>query len=146
MAGRPKPSAAKALKGNPGKRAAAPVNHSPGMPPPPPGLPKDAQAEWLRVSGLLRNRGDLSELDQAGLADYCVCKVRLDQCEADISRRGVLIEGGRGLVKNPSLQIARTYRAALVKWVDLFGMAPGPRGRIHAPKSEPEDDPDGMFG
>lgn len=145
MAGRPKPRAAATLKGNPGKRPGQPVNHLPGLPPPPSGLPKEAQAEWRRVSALLRGRGDLSELDQAGLADYCVCKVRLEQCEADISKRGVLIDGARGPVKNPALQIARTYRAALAKWVDLFGLAPGPRGRLAVAKVEIDDDPDGMF-
>lgn len=95
---------------------------------------------------LLGRRGDLSELDQAGLADYCLCKVRLEQCEEDIGKRGVLIEGQRGFVKNPALQIARQYRAALQRWVDFFGLAPAPRGRISVPKSEPADDPDGMFG
>lgn len=146
MAGRGKAAQSKKLAGNPGKRPEGNAPRLPGAPAAPPSLPEEARAEWDRMVILLGRRGDLSELDQAGLADYCLCKVRLEQCEEDIGKRGVLIEGQRGFVKNPALQIARQYRAALQRWVDFFGLAPAPRGRISVPKSEPADDPDGMFG
>lgn len=108
-------------------------------------MPEEALAEWQRVVRLLRDRGDLSELDQAGLADYCLCRVRLEECERQIAEQGVLIQGQRGLVKNPALQIARQYRAAMQKWADLFGLTPASRSRISVPKAEADDDPDGMF-
>jgi P27 family predicted phage terminase small subunit len=146
MARPAKATAKKSLRGNPGKRALAaiPLN-VPGLPDPPKGLPGEALAEWWRVTKLLRERGDLSELDQAGLSDYCLCRIRLEQCEADITKRGVLIEGQRGLVKNPALQLARQYRSAMAKWVELFGLAPLSRQRISIPPPEVNDDPDGFF-
>lgn len=97
------------------------------------------------MTRLLSDRGDLSELDQAGLADYCLCRIRLEQCEADITQRGILVGGQRGLVKNPSLQLARQYRSAMAKWVELFGLAPLSRQRISVPPPEVNDDPDGFF-
>lgn len=102
-------------------------------------------SEWRRLTELLSARGDLSELDQAALADYCLCRVRLEECERLIAEQGVLVRGQRGLVKNPALQIARQYRAALQKWSDLFGLTPASRGKINIPRQEIDDDPDGMF-
>lgn len=115
------------------------------MPDPPPSLPQKALSEWERLTRLLAARGDLSELDQAALADYCLCKMRLEECEAKISQHGVLVKGQRGLVKNPALQIARQYRAAMQKWGEYFGLTPASRGKINIPKHEINDDPDGMF-
>lgn len=135
----------KDLRGNPGKRASCPPLNLIGVPEPPAYLPEEALQEWQRVVGLLMDRGDLSALDQAGLADYCICTVRLKECEADISARGVLIPGQRGQVKNPSLQIARQYRAALQKWADMFGLTPSSRSRLTVPTPEPQDDAYGIF-
>jgi P27 family predicted phage terminase small subunit len=94
---------------------------------------------------LLRDRGDLSELDQASLADLCICRMRLEECERQIAEHGVLVPGQRGLVKNPAVQIARQYRVALQKWADQFGCTPAARSRISAPPAETNDDPEGMF-
>lgn len=138
-------TAEKSLRGNPGRRVLDAPNHLAGEPRAPEALPEEALAEWQRVVRLLRDRGDLSELDQAGLADYCLCRVRLEECERQIAEQGVLIPGQRGLVKNPALQIARQYRAAMQKWADLFGLTPASRSRISVPKAEADDDPDGMF-
>jgi P27 family predicted phage terminase small subunit len=145
--GRPaKPTAKKALRGNPGKRDLSAVAlNIPGLPDPPERLPAEALPEWRRVTKLLRERGDLSDLDQAGLADYCLCRLRLEQCEAQITAEGTLIQGQRGMVKNPAIQIARQYRSAMAKWVELFGLASLSRQRISVPPPEVNDDPDGFF-
>lgn len=105
-----------------------------GVPSMPPGLPERAQQEWSRVVALLAARGDLSELDQAPLGDYCVCAVRLAELEADITKRGVLVKGQRGLVKNPSVQISREYRTALARWADALGLTPASRNRMTLPE------------
>ncbi len=140
-----KPLALQDRRGNPNKRPPKVPQHLPGVPEPPASLPPAALNEWERLTRLLSARGDLSELDQAALADYCLCRVRLEECERQIAEQGVLIHGQRGLVKNPALQIARQYRAALQKWSDLFGLTPASRGKINIPKQEIHDDPDGMF-
>jgi P27 family predicted phage terminase small subunit len=113
----------------------------PGVPSMPSGLPRRARQEWARVVVLLGERGDLSELDQAAIADYCRCVAGLERAEADVVARGTLIRGQRGLVKNPSLQIAREYRTALAKWTDLLGMNPASRNRMALPDaSDAEED------
>lgn len=141
-----KPPALQDRRGNPNKRPAKVIQHLPGFPEPPASLPPEALSEWERLTKLLFARGDLSELDQAALADYCLCRVRLEECERQIAEQGVLVKGHRGvLAKNPALQIARQYRAALQKWSDLFGLTPASRGKINIPKQEIHDDPDGMF-
>jgi P27 family predicted phage terminase small subunit len=93
----------------------------------PSGLSQAAQAEWERLTGLLRERGALDAIDQAALNDYLVCWQRLTEAEADIETRGLLVEGERGPVKNPACQLARQYRAALTAWSKEFGLTPASR-------------------
>src|SRR4051794_35878305 len=83
-------------------------------PVPPNDLNVEGIHEWKRITGLLRDRNALDGLDQAALRDYLVCWQRLQDCEADIGKRGVLVKGARGLVKNPSLQIAKSYRESML--------------------------------
>jgi len=138
MTGRRKSAKQKQLET--GKRPEQPTN-LPGVPSMPPGLPARAQSEWARVVDLLAKRGDLSELDQAAIADYCRCLARLENLEADITARGELVDGDRGKVKNPSIQLAREYRASLMKWSDALGMTPASRNRMTLPDpSSNEDD------
>jgi P27 family predicted phage terminase small subunit len=117
----------------------APIN-LPGIPAMPRSLPKAAQQEWVRVVELLRKRGDLSELDQAAIADYCLCRTRLDTLERDITKRGELVRGQRGLVKNPSVQLAREYRSSLARWTDLLGMNPASRNRMTLPDTSDQSE------
>jgi P27 family predicted phage terminase small subunit len=91
-----------------------------------------AKTEWTRVTCLLRNRDLLDALDQNALADYVTCWERLQQCEAEISRYGVLVEGsnGRGRVKNPAVQLSRQYRDALMSWSKELGLTVASRTRL----------------
>jgi P27 family predicted phage terminase small subunit len=107
----------------------------PGIPAMPTGMPSRAQQEWYRMVELLQKRGDLSELDQAAIADYCLCLARLENLEADITKRGELVRGQRGKVKNPSIQLAREYRASLMKWADALGLTPASRNRMTLPET-----------
>lgn len=126
------PNRIKRATGNPGKRALnTPPDVTPGAPTCPSTLPAAAKAEWRRIVPLLDEYNLLTRLDGRALADYCLCCARLDEAEQDITTRGLLIQGERGLVKNPNAQIARQYRQALVKWAELFGLSPGPRGRLN---------------
>lgn len=98
----------------------------------PKGLSPEAAREWKRVTGLLRSRNALDGLDQTALHDYLVCWQRLTECEAEISKFGVMVAGAndRGRVKNPAIQIARTYRDALVTWSREIGLTFASRTRL----------------
>jgi P27 family predicted phage terminase small subunit len=156
---KPKPDTVKKLQGNPGKRALKPPAKSSEKavkPPPkadesatsgttpvlkmPAGLPAAAQREWKRVVPFLEKAGVVNGYDQAALADYCLCVHRLAECEADVTKRGVLVEGERGKVKNPALQLAREYRNSIRQWCSEFGLTPSSRGRMNIPEPETEDE------
>jgi P27 family predicted phage terminase small subunit len=113
--------------------------HKAAEPEMPVGLSLPAQHEWRRVTGLLRDREALDSLDQAAINDYVVCWDRLRECEADIAERGCLVESdrGRGKVKNPSIQVARQYRDALVQWSKEFALTPAARSRVVMPEPKP---------
>jgi len=109
----------------------------------PPELSPEAEQEWRRVTGLLRERTALDALDETALIDYLTCWIRLRECEADVAARGVLVEGGggRGKVKNPACQLARQYRDHLIAWCKEFGFTPGSRSRIELPPPEEPNNP-----
>jgi len=109
----------------------------------PPELSPEAEQEWRRVTGLLRERTALDALDETALIDYLTCWIRLRECEADVAARGVLVEGGggRGKVKNPACQLARQYRDHLIAWCKEFGFTPSSRSRIELPPPEEPNNP-----
>jgi len=149
MAGRPKPKKKKLLDANPGKRRLPePVKPPPGVPSMPAGLSAVAREEWERVVPILDKMGVLSVLDRAALADYCLCVARVAELEMLIDKRGSGIRGRNRsdrFVKNPLFAVVRQYRASLQRWCDLFGFAPGPRGRLDVPEQPANDDPEGLL-
>ena len=105
----------------------------------PAGLTEAARHEWRRVLALLREREVLDALDEPALVDYARCWMRLEEAEQDIARRGVLVKGERGKVKNPSIQIARTYRDSLVRWCKELGFSPWARLKLATPAAKKND-------
>ncbi len=149
MAGRAKSKARKKLENNPGKRRIPePVKPPPGVPDMPKGMPKLAIEEWARVVPILDKMGVLSVLDRAGLADYCLCVARVGELERAIGKQGIAVKGryrGDRQIKHPLFAVVRQYRASLQRWCDLFGFAPGPRGRLDVPEQPANDDPEGLL-
>jgi P27 family predicted phage terminase small subunit len=79
-------------------------------------------------------------VDVAALLDYCVCVARIDQCERDLSRNGLLRETERGFVKNPSTTIVSQYRAQYKIYLREFGLSPSARVSIKPPGDDDGDD------
>jgi P27 family predicted phage terminase small subunit len=101
-----------------------------------------ARREWRRVVPVLKVTAGLAEVDAQLLHDYCVCVARIDQCEREMSRRGLLIEGERGWQKNGATTVAGQYRQQLRAYIGELGLSPSARGRIAPPKGDDdEDDP-----
>lgn len=98
-----------------------------------------ARREWRRVVPVLKTTAGLTAVDAAALQDYCICVARIDQCERDISRRGMLIEGERGWQKNGATTVVSQYRAQYKIYLREFGLSPSARVGI----SPPGDDDDG---
>lgn len=102
-----------------------------------------ARREWRRVVPVLKYTAGLAEVDAAALQDYCVCVARIDQCEREISRRGMLLEGERGWQKNGATTVVSQYRAQYKIYLREFGLSPSARVGITPPGDD--DDGDDVF-
>lgn len=101
-----------------------------------------ARREWRRVVPVLKYTAGLAEVDVTLLQDYCVCVARIDQCERELSRRGLLMEGERGWQKNGATTVVGQYRQQLKAYIGELGLSPSARGRMTPPKGDDdEDDP-----
>lgn len=97
-----------------------------------------ARREWRRVVPVLRVAAGLGAVDAHVLTDYCICVARIDECERDISRRGMLVEGERGWQKNGATTVAGQYRTQLRAYIGELGLSPSARGRLAPPKGDDE--------
>lgn len=100
-------------------------------------LPPAGRKFWRAVIPRLLDLDLVSDLDRPALRDMAICYARLEEAEADVARRGLLIEGDRGPVKNPACQLAREYRRAFQAWAARFGLTTQDRKRINV-----EEEPD----
>jgi P27 family predicted phage terminase small subunit len=100
-----------------------------------------ARREWRRVVPVLKYTAGLAAVDANLLHDYCVCVARVDQCERDLSTRGLLVEGERGWQKNGATTIVSQYRAQLKVYIRELGLSPSARTGMTPPKDDDDDDP-----
>jgi P27 family predicted phage terminase small subunit len=100
-----------------------------------------ARREWRRVVPVLQHTAGLAAVDAHLLHDYCVCVARIDQCERDLSTRGLLMEGERGWQKNGATTIVSQYRAQLKVYIRELGLSPSARTGMSPPKGDDDDDP-----
>ena len=151
---KPKPTALKLVRGNPGKR---PLNKSEPQPQPrlsmpaaPQHLSKDALKEWRRVCRELLPLGLFSNLDKSALAAYCQAYGRWVQAERALSEvesetDGLVIETQSGnTIQNPLVGIANKAMTDMVRYSAEFGMTPSARTRVHAEPVQ-EDNPFAQF-
>lgn len=101
-----------------------------------------SRREWRRVAPVLKLSAGLAEVDTEILRDYCICVARIDQCERDISTRGMIIEGERGWMKNGSTTVVSQYRSQLKTYIRELGLSPSARASIPPPKGRDDDDAD----
>lgn len=143
MAGRkPKPTALKALQGNPGKR---PLNErEPKLKPKRPSAPRflegEAKKEWNRMVKLLLPLKLLSEVDRAALAAYCQAWSRWIDAEQHIQRDGMVISTDKGnLIQSPYVGIANSAMKQMRAFLVEFGMTPSSRSRVSVPTDDDAD-------
>jgi P27 family predicted phage terminase small subunit len=98
-----------------------------------------ARREWRRVVPVLKHSAGLAEVDFTLAQDYCVCVARIDQCERDVSLRGMLMEGERGWQKNGATTVVSQYRAQLKVYIRELGLSPSARASFSAPKGDDDD-------
>lgn len=149
-----KPTALKLVEGNRSKipkhererRAAAEPTYAPLTDSPPAWLPREAKAEWRRLThDLKRIPGLLQRPDRAAMIALCTEWDRYVEAVKDVKERGVQVlgmsRGETGMVKNPSSQVARETLTALLALWGRFGLTPADRARIQAPPKAATSDP-----
>lgn len=141
---KPKPTAAKRLAGNPGKRA---LNNNEPQPRPIPDvtapsyLEGDARLKWDELVAELYPAGLLTTIDVDSLAFYCVLYGRWKRAERIVREKGEVIKTTNGnIIQNPYLSIANRALSQMTKISAEFGMTPSSRTRIAAQPPEQESE------
>jgi P27 family predicted phage terminase small subunit len=87
-----------------------------------------ARREWRLVVPVLDAMGMLASIDAHVLEDWCTLVARLDQCERDITRRGLILEAtGR---RNPATMAAQGIRQRITKLEERLGLTPLARDQL----------------
>ena len=101
-----------------------------------------AAAEWKRVVPVLKASIGLGNPDYSVVVDLCVCVARVEWCEHELSREGLIVMGQRGPCKNPLTTVATQYRTQLKTYIRELGLSPASRtGLPPRPGETDGDDP-----
>ena len=109
----------------------------PEAPNPPTWLSPEARAEWRRLDKALPS-GLLTSADRQVMSVAAETWARWVKATRQVNKLGILVEGDRGVVKNPACQIARDAEMTLRQCWSALGLTPSDRARIEMP--EPDDD------
>ena len=132
---KPKPTAVKALEGNPGKRSLNTGEPEPEKKAPrcPSWLDGEVKKEWKRMAGQMERLGILTEIDMAAFAGYCQAYARWKEAEEYISEHGATMQAPSGYCQQvPQVSIAQTYLKIMDRFCEQFGLTPSSRSRIVA--------------
>jgi P27 family predicted phage terminase small subunit len=149
MQGRkPKPTAIKALEGNPGKRALNQAEPKPRVikPKAPEHLGDEEKAKWKAIVRELHPLGLVTSIDVDALAMYCVIFVRWMKAEKMVREKGEIIKTAAGnIIQNPYLSIANRALEQLNKLGAEFGMTPSSRSRVRTDLTDPDQELEQML-
>lgn len=141
---KPKPTALKALEGNPGKRDLNQKEPKPEKKAPrcPTWLEPEAKKEWRRMVNQLEQLGILTEVDMAAFAGYCQAYARWKEAEEFITKHGTIVKTPSGYWQQvPQVSIAQSYLKIMNRFCEQFGLTPSSRTRIVADKPSDAEDP-----
>ncbi|AYN57268.1 terminase small subunit [Arthrobacter phage Bridgette] len=102
---------------------------------------KRAAEEWGRVVPVLKHSVGLGNTDYFTVVDLCICIARLEWCERQISKEGLIVEGQRGPCRNPLTTVAAAYRTQFKTYIRELGLSPSARTGVPSRKDDDEDDP-----
>jgi len=95
---------------------------------------QDARAWWASVVPTLHASGILTRLDQTLVVEAAVCAARILECERELGRTGLLVEGARGgIVRNPIIMALSSYRQSLKTYMRELGLTPMSRQSLDVP-------------
>ena len=117
--------------GSRNRRKSEPVHASP-LGDPPDVLVGQSLAVWREMVKELSAAGVGARVDAWGLACYCIAVADLEEAEADIRKRGTIVRGKQGMVKNPSCSIKKEAMTQIRHFANEFGLTPAARGKVKA--------------
>jgi P27 family predicted phage terminase small subunit len=132
---KPKPTAAKRLAGNPGKR---PLNDAEpqydGAPKMPDHLPAEAKAEWKRRVPEMARQGVVTDHDAAVLCAYCEAWARYVKASKNVQQYGEVIVSPKTNTPyaSPYLHIQTAAEKQMVAYAAELGLTPSARSRVTA--------------
>jgi len=140
MRGRkPKPTAAKRLAGNPGRRRLnenEPQIKSKKLPSCPRHLDKEARKEWRRLAKQLAEAGILTEIDRAVFAAYCRAWSLYVKADQAVQQYGsIFISKNKQPYQSPYLNQMTAAMKDMVRFAAELGMTPSSRSRVKAAKT-----------
>ena len=104
---------------------------TPGTPPAPAWLSKDAVAEWNRVAPLLVAEGRLLPIHETAFGAYCTAAGNMNDAAAAIARDGITVPGRRGgKVRHPACAVWNSASQQVLAFGKLFGLSPASRARL----------------
>lgn len=145
MAGRkPKPSALRALEGNPGKRP-LPKNEpafSGKMPSCPKHIDQVGNKEWRRILKILLKARVVTAADMSIIAAYADSYSRWVEASIFVKKDGLVVSAPSGYpVQNPYLNIINKSLDQMKAFAVELGLTPSSRTRISALVAEVKEDP-----
>ncbi|MDF3837141.1 phage terminase small subunit P27 family [Cupriavidus basilensis] len=142
---KPKPTARKALAGNPGKRALNRSEPDFGLVTTifaPDWLEGHARDLWEHLAPLLCKQHILQATDIQNLEVYCAAYGQFRKAEEDVARNGQVVAGAQGgPIKNPALTAKNEAVKQMVTYGALLGLDPSSRQRLLGPKKKGEGNP-----
>jgi len=142
---RPKPTAQKALAGNPGKRAlnkSEPTFAELTAVDPPEWLPELAVTMWETVVPQLLGEQVLQITDLHNVEAFCVAYSNWRIAQDHVTAHGPVVEGATGgPMKNPALTAAKEAMAQMVTFGSMLGLDPSSRQRLITGRKKPVGNP-----
>lgn len=135
MVGRPpKPTAIRALEGNPGHRplpVGEPTSVLNGPSEPPGELGDDAAGEWRRMRAQLITLGIADQVDVEALNGYALAWHRYREAEYKRDEEGDVIPGARGgAIMNPWVRVSHAEQDKMYRFMSECGLLPSSRARV----------------
>jgi P27 family predicted phage terminase small subunit len=141
---KPKPTAKKALAGNPGKRALN--KDEPSFTPvkraePPEWFDDVSRQMWETVMKELCSSGVLCVTDLHNVVLFCSAFRNWHAAQQEVMEHGITVPSDSGPKKNPALTAANEAMRQIVTFGSLLGLDPSSRQRLIGPSSKKSDNP-----
>lgn len=139
---KPKPTAEKALAGNPGRRKlnTKEPKAPPGVPTCPEHLTDEVKNVWYELAGVASPMGILSLADAWSFEVLVSAIARYRIASAQASEEGMLVQNGGIQQKSPWLNILKDAEATINTYGSKFGLSPADRARLTLGGDEEEED------